>query len=177
MLLGYANCSKKERGLVLQKYGETAYNYELRMVEVKNCTKARVDTKALQAVAEFVLQKENKKHIELSVVLLKEKEIRQLNLAYRGKEYIPNVLSFEGEGDFLGEIALCPTIISKQAKEYGITNKRAMVWMLIHGVLHLLGKDHKTSAQEKRMVEKENWYLNWSADQFISSSLSGKGVN
>jgi probable rRNA maturation factor len=92
---------------------------------------------------------------ELVIVFLDEKEARKLNREYRGKDYATDVLSFEGlEPSSLGELVICPRVISRQAKEHGLLVREELGYMVLHGFLHLLGFDHERSRkEEKRMFE------------------------
>lgn len=89
---------------------------------------------------------------ELVVVFLREKAARELNKRFRGKNYATDVLSFEGEGDLFGELIISPRVISRQAREHGLLVREELGYMVLHGILHLLGYDHeKSQAEAKRM--------------------------
>ena len=118
------------------------------MVEIRNTTKIRVPGAFLKVLARKVFAKEKAKKRDVSVVFLGEKEAQTLNKLYRGKTYIPNVLSFEMEELGLGEIVLCPKVISQDAKKYGITFKQELTLVFVHGLLHLLGNTHKQIEQK-----------------------------
>lgn len=129
------------------------------MLEIASKTSVKVPKKKMTRLAEAVLLKEKKEDKDVSVVLLGPKEMQRINRQYRGREYVPNVLSFAGEGFLLGEIALCPAVIRKDAREYGITNEYALCWMFLHGLLHLLGRDHATNQDHNVMSAEEQHYL------------------
>jgi probable rRNA maturation factor len=129
------------------------------MVTVHSLVKKRMPVSLLQKTAEIVLQQEKKGALDLSVVLLGEKNATALNKQYRNKEYAPNVLSFPAKELGLGEIVLCPSVIRKESTKYGIVFKDHLAFMLIHGVLHLLGYDHEKDKQAKVMEQKEQQYL------------------
>ncbi len=90
---------------------------------------------------------------DLVVVFVDRREMKRLNRTYRGKNYATDVLSFSGvEPSSLGELVICPDVIREQAKRTGLGYHGELGYMIIHGVLHLLGYDHETSAaDEKRM--------------------------
>lgn len=113
------------------------------MVEIRNTTKTRIPSAFLKTLAKKVFLKERAKNQDVSVVFLNVKEAQALNKMYRGKTYVPNVLSFSVEELGLGEIVLCPKVISQDAKKYGITFKQELSRIFIHGLLHLLGYSHK----------------------------------
>lgn len=91
----------------------------------------------------------NDPHKELILVFLDRGPAKKLNLEYRGKNYATDVLSFAAlEPDSLGELVLCPEVLKRQAREHGLTYQRELGYMLLHGILHLLGYDHEANEEE-----------------------------
>lgn len=102
---------------------------------------------------------------EVSLLLVDEAEIQAYNRAYRGIDAPTDVLSFsqlEGEGlDVrtlppgypvpLGDIVISLPRMRDQARTYGHTQEREFAFLLVHGLLHLLGFDHQTAEDEERM--------------------------
>ena len=138
------------------------------MIEIKNLSGGIQYVNFLKKIGEVILRKEHKNHLDLSVVFLKEPKIKELNRIYRGKDKSTNVLSFPSgndkipsgvEGLGLGELVLCPAKIRKDAVKYGITFKAELCRIFIHGLLHLIGHDHKKDADFKKMSQKEEQYL------------------
>ena len=133
------------------------------VVELNNLTGRAVPAAFLKSVAAKVLLQEKKKGAGLSIVIAGEKLVLKLNRRYLNKSKVANVLSFpfnSAQGKLipelgLGEVMLCPAEIRKNAKEYGISYKRAIAWMLIHGTLHLIGYTHS------QMKKKEKLYLSF----------------
>jgi len=95
-----------------------------------------------------------------------------LNRQYRLKDAVTDVLAFEGLATFkqpkgkkalsgdLGELVICPQVVKGNAKRFRLTPKKELGRVLIHGILHLLGYNHKKSRPAARkMKEKENCYL------------------
>ena len=91
---------------------------------------------------------------ELGVVLIDKKNMRDLNRKYRKKNKVTDVLSFLGKGEFLGDVALCSEQIQKQAKEHGLHWVEEFSYLLLHGLLHLLGYDHEKSRVEAQKMFK-----------------------
>jgi probable rRNA maturation factor len=97
---------------------------------------------------------------ELSIVLCSDRVIHDLNRRYRRKDRPTDVLAFamrEGEGGDLHQQVLGDVIISletarKQASERGRTIAFEVTFLLAHGLLHLLGHDHRTRDEERRMT-------------------------
>lgn len=123
---------------------------DLGKIEIRNTTKARIPSAFLKILARKVLRGEKAKQRDVSVVFLAPKEAQALNKMYRGKTYVPNVLSFSVQELGLGEIVLCPKVISQDAKKYGITFKQELGLVFVHGLLHLLGYTHKQIEQKTK---------------------------
>lgn len=77
----------------------------------------------------------------LSLVFVGEKRARRLNETYRGKAYVPNVLSFPLDAR-TGEIFICPAAAKKEASGFGLSYSGYLTFLLIHGLLHLKGHAH-----------------------------------
>lgn len=96
---------------------------------------------------------------EVSIVLCGDSEIRELNREYRGKDSPTDVLAFamrEGRGpqprmgvpEMLGDVVISVQTAERQARA-GLLAEVTM--LLAHGLLHLLGHDHRTDAEDRRM--------------------------
>jgi probable rRNA maturation factor len=132
------------------------------MIEVNNLTTVKVDEEFFKKIAEKVLEKESaswrKGNKNLSLALIGQGRIRELNKRYRGKNRVTDVLAFPGNG--LGEIVICLREVKKNAERFSLTFEKELARVLIHGILHLLGYDHeKSEAQARVMEEKQNYYL------------------
>ncbi|MEQ1876307.1 MAG: rRNA maturation RNase YbeY [Bdellovibrionia bacterium] len=80
----------------------------------------------------------------LTLVFIAPREIRALNRAFRRKDRPTDVLSFESvEKGSLGELALCPSIVARNAREHGLSFNEELGYMVLHGILHLLGHEHE----------------------------------
>ena len=88
----------------------------------------------------------------LSVQFVSERKIRELNRKYRGVDKVTDVLSFGLGGEDLGDIFLCYPQIKRQAKHYQVTAKEEMARMLAHGILHLLGFEHRKKDEKRRVL-------------------------
>ncbi|MEA3249078.1 MAG: rRNA maturation RNase YbeY [Patescibacteria group bacterium] len=99
----------------------------------------------------------------ITVSVVDDKVMRQLNKRHRGIDSTTDVLSFmyseedfpipdeESDHDLLGEIVISAPKVKKQAKEAGRTIKAEFSLMVVHGTLHLLGYDHCTDEDEREM--------------------------
>ena len=98
-------------------------------------------------------------NLELTIVFLNQAPAKKLNLSFRKKNYATDVLSFPGDEalGILGELILCPQVLKAQAKEHEMSFHEELGYMVIHGVLHLLGFDHeKTEYQAKKMFRLQD---------------------
>ena len=132
------------------------------MVDINNLTTSPIDEGFLQKVAEIVLKGELEiskfRNIELSIALVGQGRIRELNKKYRGKNRTTDVLSFQYDDS--GEIVICLSEIKKNAKRFNSTLEKELAKVLIHGILHLLGyNDEKSRIETQQMEKKENYYL------------------
>ncbi len=125
------------------------------MVEINNRTDYDLDLKNLKSLAERAATEKAK----LSVAFLEAPEIKKLNERYRDSKGPTDVLSFEGEDDFLGEVLISPEVVEKQADKHGLSFKKEIERVLVHGILHLIGYEHKTEDGKKAMKKKEKELL------------------
>lgn len=130
-------------------------------VMMKNTRAKRLQAE-VQRWARLMLRALKLPHAELSVVLCDDAFIHDLNRRYRKKDRPTDVLSFamrEGEGSQYSKGALGDVIISlptarKQARAANQTVDAEVCFLLGHGLLHLLGYDHRTLAEDRRMRAK-----------------------
>ena len=96
---------------------------------------------------------------QLSLRLVDLTEAKELNAAYRGKNYATNVLTFEyglqHDASLIGDIIICVPILMREAGEQGKTFLQHAAHLSIHGVLHALGYDHLKLKDAKRMEALE----------------------
>lgn len=128
------------------------------MVEINNLTLDKADYSFLKDIAFKVLKAEGKDKIELSIAIVDEKRMREINGKYRGKDKETDVLSFDYE-DNTAEIVLCPSVIKKNAKKSDLGYNEELARVCIHGVLHIVGYNHEQSEEEKIMEDKTEKYL------------------
>lgn len=115
---------------------------------------------------------------EVSILLVDNEGIREINNEHRNIDSVTDVLSFpivdmtEGKinsnaGDYdmdenlllLGDIVISLEMAKNQAIEYGHSFERELAFLATHGLFHLLGYDHIKEEEEKRMVEKQETVL------------------
>jgi len=129
---------------------------------------ARKAAQAAIAESAFPQLNESTRHIELSVRLAGDEEVRGLNAHWRGKDKPTNVLSFpmaepyeleqsdeDGPAIMLGDIILAHGVCEREAAEKGVTIGEHATHLVVHGTLHLLGYDHQADADANDMERRE----------------------
>ncbi|MDP4120352.1 MAG: rRNA maturation RNase YbeY [Bacillota bacterium] len=119
-----------------------------------------------------VLQSENFKGIaEISISLVDNEQIKELNKQYRDKDIETDVLSFPmGENgvynidhttgaQILGDVVISMEKVVEQANRYGHSLQREVGYLTAHSVLHLLGYDHEEPWERVHMREKEEMIM------------------
>lgn len=87
------------------------------------------------------------------LIFVNSSEMKKLNKQYRGKGYATDVLSFApSEPGSLGELVFCVEVLKRQALEHKLSYRDELTYMLIHGLLHLLGYDHEKSKAQARLM-------------------------
>jgi probable rRNA maturation factor len=119
----------------------------------------------LRRVARRILSVSGCPDAELSVLIVDDAEIRTINRDYLGRDKATNVISFamqEGEGvgvqpGLLGDVVISADTAERDAFEASISFESELYFLLLHGILHLLGYDHErgTKAEAMRMEARE----------------------
>ncbi|NLY94513.1 MAG: rRNA maturation RNase YbeY [Myxococcales bacterium] len=129
-------------------------------VATRGLSSSPVKPERVRIAAERMLEAVKRPKAELSILLCDDATIHELNRDYRGKDRPTDVLSFsmhEGEGsgvhpDLLGDVVISIDTARKQAAEKGWAIASEIRFLLAHGLLHLLGYDHQTRDEERRML-------------------------
>ncbi len=100
---------------------------------------------------------------ELSIVITDDEQIREINRDYLDRDRPTNVISFamqEGEGSglqpgLLGDVVISAETAARDAAEAGLTFESELFFLLLHGILHLLGFDHERGSEEEARIMEE----------------------
>lgn len=101
---------------------------------------------------------------EACIALSNDAQITELNGSYRGKPAPTNVLSFpagpsipidDDDPQFLGDVVLALETLQREAAELGLPLEHHMQHLVVHGLLHLLGYDHRTDQEAQTMESLE----------------------
>lgn len=102
-----------------------------------------------------------RRSLEVNILIVGAEEGRRFNREFRHTDYATNVLSFPFEplagqkSSLLGDLVICASVVAREAAEQGKRPRDHWAHLTIHGVLHLLGHDHQTRAEAKRMEALE----------------------
>ena len=134
-------------------------------IQVEDRSSEVPDERQLSGWIETIFSVLKRSPTALTIRIVDEEEMKELNRRYRGKNRSTNVLSFPFEPlpnvdvDLLGDIVLCGTVVAREAT----TQKKSLMghWahMIVHGMLHLFGYHHETDYQAKRMESVEHKLL------------------
>jgi probable rRNA maturation factor len=145
-------------------------------VRIRNPARAFVDRKLLRSVSRAVARQEGLNgRLALSIHLVDDAGIRDVNRQFRGVDAATDVLSFPllqqlqpGSAEFtlppdlpaeLGDVLISVERASAQAQEFGHSVKRELCYLLVHGLLHLLGYDHVEESERLEMRRREEAVL------------------
>ena len=110
------------------------------------------------------LEKTISENVSASLILVDINEIQEINRDYRQKDAPTDVISFEEEDDedetYMGDIFICVEKVHEQAEAYGHSLEREFAFLIVHGVLHLMGYDHIEKDDEVVMFAKQDEILN-----------------
>ena len=125
----------------------------------------------VQQAVETILRREGfvgSNSVSVTVLLTGDERLRSLNREFAGEDHVTDVLSFSAdiEGDFptlvedpfmnqIGDIAISVPQAKRQALAKNVPFERELAMLAIHGTLHLVGQDHQTPGQTRRMRAEE----------------------
>ena len=148
-------------------------------VDLNNESGLPADGAGLVRLATFALD-ELRIHplAELSVVLVDEATMSAYHQKYLGEPGPTDVLSFpmdelrpptdddDPPAGLLGDIVLCPAVTARQAAEHGRTPEAEAEYLLVHGLLHLLGFDHAQPDEKTEMFAlKDTILARWASER------------
>ena len=129
-------------------------------------TQEILDKMTQAAVYAVELEQLESERCEISVTFVDMEEIHELNKEYRDVDRPTDVLSFPQFYDLeeeipevgeicLGDVVICRDKAAEQAKEFGHSFEREIIYLFVHSVLHLLGYDHMEEDEKACMRARE----------------------
>lgn len=121
----------------------------------------------LDGVIKATLKHENCEEAIFSIIFVSDEEIHQINREYRNVDRVTDVISFALEDEknnysevrVLGDIYVSIPQMKRQAMAFGHSEKRELSFLVVHGLLHLLGYDHMNEEEEKEMFALQELIL------------------
>jgi probable rRNA maturation factor len=143
------------------------------MIDVDNSSNFSIDEVSVKNYAKQMLQilKVNTKS-DVSILFVNEDEMTKQHVRWMNESGPTDVMSFPMDDivlqdsklrkkqAILGDIIICPAVALKDAKEQGINPAYHLVFLITHGVLHLLGQDHQEASQRVVMQKREQGIMN-----------------
>ena len=134
-------------------------------IEINNESGLPVDQVGLVRLAAFALEQLRiHPQAELSILCVDEETMAAYNEKWMGEAHATDVLSFpmdelrpppddveDPPDGLLGDIVLCPAVTNRQAREHHRTPEAEAEYLLVHGLLHLLGFDHADEVEKAEM--------------------------
>lgn len=139
-------------------------------IDLTDLTNSNADTNRIKSLADFSLRSLGiHPESELSISLVDMEEMSSLHMRWLDESGPTDVLSFpmdelkpnsssDGPG-ILGDIVLCPEYAKKQAVEIGHSLQDELEVLVVHGVLHLLGFDHRENDEKTMMFSRQDEIL------------------
>ncbi len=133
-------------------------------IELANEQSIPLDGQPLIAAVQMILEDHEIRESEISIAIVDDPMIRELNRNYLGHDYETDVISFPLDSDpqnrFLsGQLVVSLDTAALVSAELGIPCKDELLLYVVHGTLHLVGFDDKTRDEKIRMRAAENKYL------------------
>ena len=138
-----------------------------------NAFKALAPKKYVLEYLSRVLSELKLANVEFSVSFIDEDHMHQMNKDFRDIDDSTDILSFAAEDEedgfsfisagrrkrVLGDILICPQVLSRNAERFGVTENEELRRLLVHGVLHLSGENHSTNDPSEPMLVKQEKIL------------------
>src|SRR3990172_4083828 len=123
-------------------------------IAINNTTAAALPHRTIIKYFKKFLLSRRIENADISLAFVDKKTMRRLNHSYRGLDQPTDVLSFSyryKNGMLDGEIVICCQIAQEQAKKFGHSFESEIIRLLAHGFLHLIGYDHRTTKEARKM--------------------------
>lgn len=154
-------------------------------VETENVKASVENEAAVRLAVQAVLEAESVNGRFPAVILTDDEAIHICNRDFRSVDRPTDVLSFPAdEGDalltapdgFLGDIMISVPTAERQAEELGHSTAREIAFLIVHGMLHLLGYDHIEPQDEQIMLERQRSIISMIEDKLVSNAGVMKNI-
>ncbi len=129
---------------------------------LRNQTRRHFPERKIRRAISIFLKEFSLAGSDLDITFVGDKAMQRLNSKFRGKNKTTDVLSFplhearvaRKQKVFLGDLVISLPTCAKQAKEHKKSFEKELLFLIIHGFLHLLGYDHEKSVKEEKLMQK-----------------------
>lgn len=128
-------------------------------------------SEVVKSAMSSVLDGEDKDYTSVSVLLVSDEEIQEVNKKYLGHDYSTDVLTFplhEGSKPIEGEIYVSLETTERNSKLFNNSHSDEIIRVVIHGMLHLAGYEDSSSESRDEMKKKEDFYLGLIEDSLMT---------
>lgn len=147
------------------------------MIEISNTTRIKISKTKITSLSQAFLRHFKKSEVDVSIAIIGASRMKDLNNSYRGHDATTDVLSFAGaewEGNLLGEVLINPHELKKLSKYREIlefcgftypwrsvtkVENYLFYFILIHGLLHLIGYDDCEESERQEMLTLDRDFL------------------
>ncbi len=117
---------------------------------------AVLNTADVRRAVDRVVRGERVAAAEFSITFLSSQQMRALNRRAFGRDRATDVIAFplQHQEHVVGDVYVCPSVARRSAEDEGITRREEETRLVIHGVLHALGREHPKG---RRRVDSQMW--------------------
>jgi probable rRNA maturation factor len=122
------------------------------------------DRGGIKSTLAALFKKEGKKLAELQYIFVSDGLLLKINQQFLQHDFYTDIITFplsEPRQPIIGEIYISVDRVRENAREFGSTIKMELLRVIFHGALHLCGYGDKTTAQERKMRQLEDKYLDF----------------
>jgi len=127
-------------------------------------SRQKISLKMIKQTVQVILDALDCPESELSILIVDDPQIAELNQQYLNREGPTNVIAFAmREGEFsdlsphlLGDVVISTDTAAKEAQSAATSMAQRFNELLVHGILHLMGYDHETNEEDARVMEDKS---------------------
>jgi probable rRNA maturation factor len=129
-------------------------------IEIANRQTRRIPRRWIRRAVVEVLEETRWRTVDISVAVVDDRSMRQLNRRFLGHDFATDVLSFPlakipRRGILEGEIVVSADTAARQARRWGVPFRNELLLYVVHGMLHLVGYRDHTEGGRRRMRRGE----------------------